>query len=73
MWHEGISLGMKNSLLISCRPDRLDCLLGHAELALLKINVLWKEVDIHSTQLLRTIASYDATSMKLQEDTDTQV
>lgn len=73
MWHEGISLGMKNSLLINCRPDRLDCLLGHAELALLRINLLRKEVGVHSTQLLRTIASYDATSMKLQEDTDTQV
>ena len=73
VWHEGTSLGMKNSLLINCRPDRLDCLLGRAELALLEISVLWREVGTHNTQLLRTIASYDATSMKLQEDADTQV
>ena len=73
MWHEGISLGMKNSLLINCRSVRLDCLLGLAELVLLRINLLRKEVGMHSTQLLRTIASYDATSMKLQDDTDTQV
>ena len=43
------------------------------KVALLKINVLRKEVGTHSTQLLRTSASYDATSMKRQEDTDTQV
>lgn len=37
-------------------------LLGHAELALVKSNMLWKEVNIHSTQLLRTAASYAATN-----------